>query len=242
MTFIMRHILAGFAALLAGASVAQDQPVLLSGRPDVIVHVRKSDIGADYVRIQALDANYPQELLRSQIEAIGRYNESQIRGLEVSYAGSGGSGRILSATFATDRLMDQAANTLELNAFAKAFAGAPAPNTVGVIAVMYETFTPSESVTVAQWADKNVEVSSHYDGNLKVVDYRIKLLSQNPEEVSIPTTIAESTKRSETTSNKGFNPWLVTAIVAGAALLGLLVYFALRPRALREEDPGQEKR
>src|SRR5688572_3328942 len=114
MTITMRHLVVGFAVLLASGSGAQDQPVLLSGRPDVIVHVRKSDIGADYVRIQALDEDYPQELLRSQIEAVGRYNESQIRGLEISYAGSPGSGRILSATFATDRLMDQSANTLEL--------------------------------------------------------------------------------------------------------------------------------
>lgn len=238
----MKYILIAALAISSAAAVAQEAPVLLSGRPDVVISVKKSDVGADYVRIQALDEDYPAELLQSQIEAIGRYNGTQIRGLEVSYAGSEGAGRILTASFATDRLMDQTAGTLELNAFAKAFAGAKEPNTIGRIAVMFEGFKPSQPVTVAQWSDANVEVMSHYDTNLDLVDYRVTLKTQDPDKISIPETIAESTKREEIPSNIGFNPWLIAAIVGGAALLGLLVYFVLRPKGQVAPGPGPEER
>lgn len=241
MTPTMRLFLVGACLFAGGALFAQDAPILLQGRADIIASVRKSDVGADYVRIQALDEDYPIDLMRSQIQKIGEYNGTQIRGLEIGYEGMGGAGRILTANFATDNLMDQTAGTLELNAFAKAFAGAPEPHTVNMIGVMFENFRPSGPVTVAQWADKGVEVSSAFDNNLEVVEYRIKLNTQNPEEISIPGTIAESTNRTETPSNKGLNPWVVVGIVCGAVLIGVSVYFAMRPRAPKAEGPGQER-
>jgi hypothetical protein len=237
----MRCLAATIAALFLCLSAAQDAPILLQGRSDIIVSVRKSDVGAEYVRIQALDEQYPIELLHAQVEKIGEYNGTQIRGLEVGYEGMGGAGRILTANFATDQLMDQASGTLELNAFAKAFAGAPAPHTVKMVGVMFENFKPSETVTVAQWADKGVEVSSAFDTNLNVVEYRIKLNTQNPDQISIPGTIAESANRAETPSNEGLNPWVLVGIVLGAALIGVSVYFAMRPRAPRAEGPGHER-
>jgi len=236
----MRNLFIAALVFATVAGVTQEPPVLLSGSADVFITVRKSDVGAEYVRIQALDADYPAELLRNQIEAIGRYNGTQIRGLEVSYAGSEGAGRILTASFATDRLMDQEAGTLELNAFAKAFAGAEGPRTIERIAVMYEGFDPAQPVTVAEWSDENVEVASHYDRNLRVVDYRVTLKTQDPDKISIPATLSESTKREERPSNTGFNPWLIAAIVGGAVLLGLLVYFMLRPRGQVVAGPGPE--
>jgi hypothetical protein len=237
----MRLHLAASLAFVSSLGIAQDAPVLLSGRPDVIVTVKKSDVGADYVRIQMLAEDYPAELLRTQVQNIGKYNESQIRGLEITNEGGGGAGRILSASFATDRLMDQTAGTLELEAFAKAFAGAPEPNTIQIIAVMYENFKPSKTVTVAQWAGNGTEVSSAFDTNLNIVEYRVKLTTQDPDEISIPGTLSESTKSSEPASNKGLNPWVVAGILCGAAVIGVSVYFAMRPRAPKAEGPGQER-
>jgi hypothetical protein len=241
MTTNMRILLMGVITLACFQGIAQDTPILLQGRADIIVSVRKSDVGAEYVRVQALAEDYPVELMRSQIQKIGEYNGTEIRGLEVNQQGIGDAGTILTATFATDRLMDQAAGTLELNAFAKAFAGAQAPHTVGMVGVMFEGFKPSSTVTVAQYADDSVEVSSAFDNNLQVVEYRIKLKSQDPEEISIPGTIIESTNRTEAPSNEGLNPWVVVGIVCGAVLIGVSVYFAMRPRASKAEGPGHER-
>ncbi|MEO7453786.1 MAG: hypothetical protein ABIV13_03375 [Fimbriimonadales bacterium] len=237
----MRTLLTGVITLACLQVIAQETPILLQGRADIIVSVRKSDVGAEYVRIQALAEDYPVDLMRAQIQKIGDYNGTEIRGLEVNQQSIGDAGTILTATFATDRLMDQASGTLELNAFAKAFAGAPEPHTVKMVGVMFEGFKPSETVTVAQFADKFVEVSSAFDNNLQVVEYRIKLNTQNPEEISIPETIAESTNRTESPSNKGLNPWIVVGIVCGAVLIGVSVYFAMRPRASKAEGPGHER-
>ena len=231
MTSTMRHFLAALLVATSTLGICQDAPVLLQGRSDMIVSVKKSDVGAEYVRVQALEEDYPEDLMRSQIAKIGEYNKSEIRGLEVVYTGDAGAGRILTATFATDGLMDQTAGTLELEAFAKAFAGAPEPYTVNIVGVMYENFMPSKTVTVAEWADAGAEVSSAFDNNLKVVEYRIKLNTQDPSKISIPGTLSESTNRQESPSNRGLNPWVIVGILCGAVLIGVSVYFAMRPRA-----------
>ena len=241
MTRTMKPLLAALVAAFVTLGAAQEAPVLLQGRSDMIVSVKKSDVGAEYVRVQALKEDYPEDLMRAQIAKIGEYNQSQIRGLEVVYTGDVGAGRILTATFATDRLMDQAAGTLELDAFAKAFAGAPEPYTINIIGVMYENFSPSKAVTVAEWADKGAEVSSAFDNNLKVVEYRIKLNTQDPSKISIPGTLTESTNRQESPSNKGLNPWVIVGILCGAVIIGVSVYFAMRPRAGKAEGTGLER-
>jgi hypothetical protein len=237
----MRALILGALALTCLQGIAQDAPILLQGRADIIISVRKSDVGAEYVRVQALAEDYPEDLMRAQIDKIGEYNGTQIRGLQVSSEVIGGAGTILTANFATDQLMDQALGTLELNAFAKAFAGASEPHTVNMVGVMFEGFKPSKAVTVAQFSDESVDVSSAFDNNLQVVEYRIKLNTQDPEKISIPATIAESTNRAETPSNNGFNPWVIVGIVCGAVLIGVSVYFAMRPRASQAEGPGQER-
>lgn len=230
MTIRMRHVLLAAVCIAASSAAPQEPPVLLSGRPDIVITVKKSDVVADYVRLQALNPDYPADVLRAQIEAFGRCNGTQIRGLDVTYAGSEGPGRILTATFATDNLMNVAEGTLELNAFAKAFAGAEAPYTVSRLAVMYEGFVPKPNVTVAEWDDSSVEVSSHYDKNMKLVDYRVTLKTQDPEKISIPKVLTEPTKTAENPSSVVINPWSIAAVVGGAALLGVLVYFVLRPK------------
>lgn len=223
------------AAVVAAASVAaaQGQGVAPS-KPDAIIRVQKSSVGPDYVRIQMVPEDYPADLLRSQIEALGRYSGGTPRGLDLQYATTGAKpegkeGRILTAEFAVDNLINRTAGTLEIEAFAKAFAGAPEPHEVDRLRIMFEGETPIPNVTLASWPGDTAEVEANFDETIPAVEYSILLKSQDPEKIYIPKTAQEQTKPVEKPSNEKPKTEMLPWVIAGAVVVGVLVYFALRP-------------
>lgn len=215
----------------------QDSAFLMS-KPDVIIRVKQSQVGSEYVYLQMLQENYPKELLASQCEKITVSAGSSIRGLNIveeSLGISPGGKEMTSVKgeFAMDYLTDSSQGILRLEPIARAFAGTPAPNTIKTIAVIFEGYRQKPGVTVGSFENENVAVIGNVDEAAGIVEYRIVLKSQNPDDISIPATIVEQTKDAQDTSKNGsaLRTWLRLGMVALAAVVfGLLVYFALRPR------------
>lgn len=209
----------------------------LTGKPDVMIWVMKSPVGSDYVQVRMVSEKYPSNLLKEQCEKIGEYAGVPIRGLNVEFTSTGsGVGKqikILMARFAIDSLIDRQKGVFRILPIAKAFAGAPSPNTVHTIGVIFEGETPMKGVTVKGYENESVKIEAQYDPGVKTVEYRIFLKTQNPSKITFPETIPEAvqTKNASSPSNTGtdssFLLWLW--IGAAAILTGVLVYFALRP-------------
>jgi len=219
---------------LAANGAAQKQPILQS-RPDVVIWVRKSEVGPDYVRVQMVDADYPPAVFQRQCQAIGQYLGSALRGLDIQSRASGSSpgGKpttILGAEFAADGLIDRNAGTLELNAFAKAFAGSPAPNSVDSLAIIFENEIPKEGSTLKSWSGESADVTANFDPNIPMVEYRVALKTQNPDGIKIPKSLKEQTKPALPPSKDKPQSGLVPWVIGAALLVGVLVSFALRPR------------
>ena len=246
-----------FALLLLVSVALGQQPapmpaqpgVLLSSKSDVFIRVTKSAVGPDYVKVQMLAEDYPVALFTKQCQAVGTYNKTNVRGLEISYAPTGASpsgkpGRILTANFATDGLIDSKAGKFELNALAKAFAGAPDKYQIKTLAVVFEGQTPKENVTLKDWKDSAgaVTVTAQYDPNAAMIEYRIDLKTQNPDEIAIPSTIQGPTKPAEMPSNEKPKTNLIPWIFGAAVVVGLLVYFALRPYRKANSPSGRDLR
>ncbi|MGI8924703.1 MAG: hypothetical protein ACR2HJ_11835 [Fimbriimonadales bacterium] len=223
---------------LALPALAQPQ-VLLSGRPDVHINVKKSSVGPEYVVIRMQDEKYPKDLLADQIERLGQYKNTDIRGLEIVYTAAGGMiGNMLTASFAMNGLIDRQAGTLELNAFARAFAGGPEAHRVEMLAITFENERPKEGVTVAK-SSGAANVISQYDANLNAVDYRVTLKTQNPDQIRIPETVQDQTKQAQQASKVQSGGHLVPWVAAAAVAAGVLVYFALRPGRKAKQKAGQ---
>jgi hypothetical protein len=128
---LLRWPFALLAALLAAVAAGQAEgETRLISRPDVMIRVQKSTVGADYVTVQMVAENYPRDLLVAQCEQIGVLAGSPSRGTELSSTSSGTAPAgvpttILTATFATANLIDREHGILRLAPFAKAFAGNP---------------------------------------------------------------------------------------------------------------------
>lgn len=215
---------------------------ILQSRPDVFVEVRKSQVGPDYVRVQAVDADYPAELLEKQCKAIGTYMGGEIRGLDLQQVPTGASpggkpGAIVTAEFAVNGLIRREEGVLELNAICKAFAGADAPHTVDLLAIIFRGETPKEGTTLKAWAGPSAEVFANFDPTVPMVEYRVALKTQVADEIRIPATIHEQI-RQEKSSKESSQTTLLPWVIGAGVLIGLLVYFALRPRVTARRTGG----
>jgi hypothetical protein len=234
------RILVGIAI---GVQVAWAQPSghepILQGRPDVVIRIRKSTVGADYVEILMVKENYPRDLLEKQCARVSEELGAGLRGLVVSSRALGGdpkakAGRVVYASFATDGVI-QESGVLRILPFARAFANAPEPHTIHTLAIVFEGVRPVPGVTVQQARTESAVVQADYDATLPQVEYRVALLTQDPSAIQFPETLTNQTETNQ--QNGAVSPsivemprWLLGAIVGGAALVGALVYFALRPR------------
>ncbi len=216
-------------------------------RPDVVIRVKKAPTGADYVWIQMVAEKYPPELLEAQCLKIADNLKSEARGLQISVSGTGsGPGgkemKILGAFFATDGIADPYQGIFRLNPLVKAFAGVKLPYEIDSLVIMFEGMKPIKGVTINSADANGAKVTGQYDSNLRLIEYRVELTSQDPLKIDIPETLGQQTKLTQTPSNnRTWNPLL--AWVAGAAILtGVLVYFALRPRPTHSKGRGTKKR
>jgi len=202
-----------------------------------MIWVMKSPVGSDYVQVRMVSEKYPSKLLKEQCERIGEFAGVPIRGLSIGFTNTGsGQGKqikILMARFAIDSLIDRQKGVFRILPIAKAFAGAPSPNTVHTIGIIFEGETPTKGVTVKGYENDSVKIEAQYDPGVKTVEYRILLKTQNPSQIRFPEAIPEAaqTKNSSSPSNEGTEVSFLLWVWIGAAaiLTGVLVYFALRP-------------
>lgn len=248
------------SALFAGGAVfAQGGETSQSGKPDVVIRVERALPGVQYVYVQVVRKDYPPQLLSEQCQAVGAALNQDIRGLELSTSaiamgssdyGSPGTMSILRARFAINGLVDESAGVLRLVPFAKAFAGAEEPHTVRNLMILYVGYEPVKDSTLSSVETDVVKVTgrvdyaSMSDGSLKpMVEYRVELKTQDPAQLEFPEAASKPTKPAENPST-GTVDWRLLGIVLAAALpVGLLVYFALRPRrGRRTASRRHEKR
>jgi len=211
---------------------AQDapQPSLFDTlRPGVTVVVKEHATSADLVEITVLDADYPPELLKEQARKIGDAVGSASRGVQVwSKPLDDTNARLsfLKATFATDHLIDRAQGVLRLAPIIRAFAGVAEPYTITGISVMFDGEAPSSQI-VRTFASEALVVEGRATSTPPGIEYRVLLLSQNPEALDVPERV-DSTPISPAARTNGSSRTVLIALCALAALAaGALVYLAL---------------
>lgn len=197
-------------------------------RPDIVVQVAEHRMGADMFVVTAVEPGYPVDLLRNQVKRMCELGGTPARGLAVGPVDLSGDPKLAftKATFATNGFIDQKSHVLRLEPIAKAFAGAPAPHTIHVLAVTFngEAVGPA---TLKSFTSDSVRVEATANQNPPVVDYRIQLLTQNPEAIRIPDRAqAEQKPAADASTVRGGMDWgLWIILIAAAAAAALLVYF-----------------
>lgn len=215
---------------MANAQPNQSVSDPISVPPQMTVVVRKHNTGADLVEITMLQPQYPLPLLQAQCTQIGVLTGSPVRGLtayETTIDPKNPKLSFVKAQFATDHLIDNATGALRLEPIVRAFAGAPAPNTIYNMMVSFAAVTANEKTVKHFLSDKVVVVGRSDTGTPPGVEYRIAILKQDSEGLRIPESVSapEAAPAPESARSNTVLIWSLVAIAAVAT--GALVYFAL---------------
>lgn len=212
-----------------------------SAAPEANITISKHPMGADMVEITMTPLGYPPKLLRSQISALGKYLNSEPRGLEVyDYVldPSNAKTHFTKAQFAVDGIIDRKLGSVRLNPFAKAFAGAPDPWTVHGLDIQLKSEVPTAKM-IKVWRGQGVLLQGQFnptkDAILSAIEFRMLLKSQDPAKMDIPEPgDAPVSKRTSSATTPPMDWATIGVFLVAALALGALVYSLLlrsRPRA-----------
>lgn len=209
-------------------NVQTQTDTLLMSKPDVMIEVKKSQVLADYVDIKVVLRDYPPELLLQQCERIGKYLKSEVRGLTPEVTDLGRAGKVVGAKMAVNGLIDRERGVLRLAPLAMAFADSPNPHTIKVLAVQFVGERPQAS-TLKGYDGPDATVAAQFDESIPQIEYRVTLKTQNPDMIQIPDAATPQQNRLEKPSKTGPAWWYLIGIAGVGVVVGVLVYFALRP-------------
>lgn len=198
-------------------------------KPQIVINVREHQFSPDMVTITFLAPDYPEDVLRQQLDRVGSFTGSPPRGLTISMDAvrANTTNSFLKASFATDNVIDRQAGQLHLERIIKPFLGAPEPHQISSFLVTFEGEAPTQR-TLRLYSSDKVLVSGSASLMPKGIEYKILVRTQNPNELSIPTE-GKPPEPSQTSGSQQLSPPFPLAalllLIAGSAAFGALVYF-----------------
>jgi hypothetical protein len=225
-----------WAAILALLTVAMvwatptDETDPARVRPDVFIHIRPATERAAGVMITVGQENYPVELLSQQINQLASSVNSPLRGLQIleDKMDTRADVRVLRATMGIDNLITQSTGIVELEPIARAFTGAPEPHRIRSIMVTVEKFRAGFNA-LQELPTGAVRVRGVQMQDPEGVEYRILLLTQDPNQVVIPRMVEASAPAKPRPAPSGPDLRIVLLTTLAVLAGGGLVYF-LVPR------------
>lgn len=219
----------------------------LSSRPDILVVVTQHPLGPDLFTISALDSNYPPAALNTAIAALGKGLNSAPRGLNLTVStvktSSGDAQNFLQATFAMDGFMKP--DAVKLQELTRAFTGLPAgAGQVNVLDISLAGFAAS-SHTIQRYEGPNpqkpaVAIVAQSYKNPAGVEYRVKILNQDPSQIIIPDSTEQLVNLTPPKGKNSNGVLIIELVVIGLAGIGggLFVYnFLLRGGSRAKSRP-----
>jgi hypothetical protein len=208
-----------------------ENPVWQMFRPDAIIQVEEHELGPEVVTIQMRKLDYPAALLEQQIQAIGRENNSNIRGLRIGtleIPTEKFKFKVLTAEFATDDLIDSSTGALRMTPLIRAFAGAPEPHTIENLSIIFVGEKPRPT-TLQGFADENIRVAGRFSQFPEGLEYQVRFLTQDPSKISVPDKVTQDAQVENEVQVQqkvaGMPLWLfISSIAALAICVGVIVY------------------
>ncbi|HTQ08936.1 MAG TPA: hypothetical protein VMI31_02580, partial [Fimbriimonadaceae bacterium] len=175
-----------FHFALDSADAASGRSVFDVAKPDIIVQVKKHELsGADLFEVTAVKPDYPADLLRAQVQKMCALIGVPARGLLVGTSQIEAGLSPTRATFATNGVIERDKGILRIAPIIQAFAGAPEPYTVHGITILFNGETPMAHV-LESYNTPDVRLAAVALQNPSVVEYRVQLISQDPEALNVP--------------------------------------------------------
>jgi len=233
-----------FAIALAVGQAPSGPSLFASTKVEATVVVALNKAGMQDVAITVLKPTYSHDLLRAQIARLGQEMGFQPRGLQItdySFNPSDPSARTVRATFGMAGLMEPAEGVLHLQPLVRALSLAQAPDSLEGLMIEFQGQAPTPNTIKSCFppapgcAGVELEGRAEGSGPLAGVEYRVKLLTHDPDKITVPdrpqSPKLESSPKPE---KKGLDYTLIGLIGIAAVAVGALVYsLLLRGRPVR---------
>lgn len=193
-------------------------------RPDLVITVQPHG-GGELVEVRTLRPDYPADLMQAQVVKLGQYLGSAATIEYIQRAADGS----LAARFGVDGLIDEQGRRYRLAPIAKAFAGAPQPSTVNGIHIILVGQSGYENDIGRYRKPGAYEVEALRTGGaqLPMLEYRIRLLSQDPAMLDIPEKLPQPSRAQDGKPPQTSDTLYYVLVVVAAIAAGVLVYLAL---------------
>jgi len=232
--------LAGLTAAQTGSAPQTPDSLFSTMVPDATISIKKHPLGPDMVDITMKAAGYPIKLLESQIQNLQKFMHSAPRGVQVyDYVlnPSDPNSHFTRGQFVVDGALNRELGSVRLKPFAQALAGAPKPWTVNSIEFQLEGETPTDKMIRAFRSKAAIvegRVEDSKDPRVAGIEFRVRLLTQTPEEIDIPEPGDAPLKSQNKPASPPGRDWttIVVFLVAAGAVGALVYSLLLRARPM----------
>lgn len=200
-----------------------------SVKPEATIVVTGHDMGASTVEITFQGTTFPQAAIDDKLLRLSKELGEEPRGVQSAVVG----GQFVKVTFAVNGIIINKAPRFNLVALARAMAFGERP--VRSFSVAFVGAAPNKGTPRHWFAPKDAwlmeGVATH---NPKQIEYRIKVNTSNPAEITLPESGEPQVEPEKTPAGGQSKLFILVGIIIGAIAIGLLVYCALlrpRPRA-----------
>ncbi|AIE83422.1 hypothetical protein [Fimbriimonas ginsengisoli] len=231
-------LLTSLAACCLGQSAGGS--LFNSTRFDATIVVRTPPIGPSLLEVTVLKPTYSHELLRSQIELMGKelhFVPGAVAILDHRFDASDPSASVVKASFTMGGLVDREHGILRLQPIARSFALASANDKLDALMVQFEGERAGTN-TLQACSESSGCSGARLEGRVEEApfgtEYRIKLLGHDPDKIIIPDDKRELPAPKPVKAASAHTDWtLIALLVVAAFAFGALVYSLLsrgRPR------------
>lgn len=244
----MQRVLTGLlfwiGFLFAQGQVVSPLNLFRNVRPDVQIVVSKHPTGADMFEVTALNSNFSPGSLRQSLVKFGELLGNPPRGLTFFTENVGtlhpGAGKFLRATFAISGFWNLNRSVL-LQPLVRAFAGLKGSSEVQGMDLILNGQSESPSL-IQTYISPAVEVQQQAIGNPPATDFRIQILSQDPNLISIPNSNSDVVQSRVHSKKQSSHSWFLLGLIGLIALsLAVLVYNLLLGGAKRSSSIRHSK-
>jgi hypothetical protein len=182
-------------------------------------------MGSDLVEITFQGSDYPQSAIDDKLIRLGKALGNEPRSV-VSTAGE----QFVKTDFAVVGLVKDGNPKLNVAALASSLAFGERP--IRSFSVFFVNIVPDSSTPRKWFAPKDAWMMEGVSmKSPKGLDYRVKVNTNDPNEIYMPDSKTEPKSSGKPTSGERPNIFILGGIILGAIAVGLLVYSALmRPR------------
>jgi len=202
---------------------------------EAAIVVTPNKAGMQDVAITVLKPTYSHDLLRAQVARLGKELGFEARGLLItnySFDPSDPSASQVRATFGTEGLIEPNNGILHIQPLARALSMSAAPDELSAVMIEFQGQVPTpntiKSCSPPAPGCSGVELEGRSEGGTSGIEYRLKFLSHDPDNISVPDGPQKpKTQVVPKAEPKGTDWTLMGLIGIAAAAVGALVYSLL---------------